>query len=275
MPLRVELPPTFADILRQTDRSQVGMWVCSGSTTNAEICAGSGVDWLLLDGEHSPLSLSSIQTQLQVIAAYATTPVVRVPANDRVLIKQYLDVGAQNILVPMVNSAAEAREAVRAMRYPPEGVRGVGSALARGARWNRVDSYLSKANTELVSLIVQIETVEAAKNAHEIASTEGVDAVFIGPSDLAASMGLIGQQEHPDVLSQVYQVVEAVRAAGRPVGVNAFVPERAHAYLDDGVDFILVGADVSLLARHSEALATHFIDERFGKNTPLSERQSY
>lgn len=138
MPIRLELPETFTQKIAATDRGLAGMWLCSGSTIAAEIAAGSGLDWILIDGEHSPLSLESIQQQLQVIAAYPITPVVRTPVNDTVLIKQYLDLGVQNLLIPMVNTAEQAEAAVAAAHYPPRGVRGVGSALARGARWNRV-----------------------------------------------------------------------------------------------------------------------------------------
>ena len=274
MPLPVILPPTFAQRLADAERAQVGMWVCSGSTTAAEICAGSGLDWLLIDGEHAPLSLASIQEQLRAVAAYPATPVVRVPFNDRVLIKQDLDLGAQNLLVPMVDTAEAAAEAVRATRYPPEGVRGVGSALARGARWNRVERYLQRADDELVSLFVQIESAKAVKDAKAIAATPGVDGIFIGPSDLAASMGLIGQQSHPEVVDPVQRAIAAGQEAGKKVGINAFDPALAHGYLDQGVDFILVGADVALLARQSEGLAALFIDERAGRE-PEAEPTSY
>ena len=274
MPIRLNLPPTFAQRLAEADRGLAGMWVCSGSPLVAEICAGSGLDWLLIDGEHSPLSLESIQLQLQAIAAYPITPLVRLPHNDRVLIKQYLDLGAQNLLVPMVNSAAEAEDAVRSLRYPPAGVRGVGSALSRGGRWNRVDGYLRRANDEHVSLTVQIETAEAVEHVEEIVGTDGVDAIFIGPSDLAASMGLIGEQSHPEVLARVRRAIAAGKAAGKPVGINAFDPALAQQYLDEGMDFILVGADVALLARGSERFADDFIHGRTG-GASGGERASY
>jgi 4-hydroxy-2-oxoheptanedioate aldolase len=246
------------------------MWLCSGSTVNAEIAAGSGLDWILIDGEHAPLSLESIQTQLQVLAAYPATPVVRVPVNNEVIIKQYLDLGAQNLLVPMVNSGDEAAAAVRAVRYPPAGVRGVGAALSRGGRWNRIDGYLQRANDEFVSLTVQIESAAAVENVEDIVGTDGVDAIFIGPSDLAASMGLIGQQTHPDVVAGVQRAIAAARAAGKPVGINAFDQKVALGYLDDGIDFILVAADVSLLARASEALAATFVEGRSAGETRAS-----
>jgi 4-hydroxy-2-oxoheptanedioate aldolase len=255
VPLR--LRPTLAAALAGAVRPLAGMWVCSGSPLVAEICAGSGLDWLLVDMEHSPNGLGSVLAQLQVIAAYDITPVVRVPVGDAVTIKQVLDLGAQNILVPMVSSAEQARAAVEAVRYPPRGRRGVGSALARSARWNRVEGYLADAD-EHVSLFVQVETAAAAAAAAEIAAVDGVDGVFLGPSDLAASMGLLGQQTHPRVVDAVLHAFRAVRGAGTPVGVNAFDPAAARAYLDAGASFILVGADVALLARGSEALAAAF-----------------
>jgi len=256
MPLH--LSPSFREQLAASDRPLIGMWACSGSSLVTEVAAGSGLDWLLIDMEHSANTLESTLLQLQVVAAYPITPVVRVPSNDTVAIKQVLDLGAQNLIVPMVSSAEEARAAVSATRYPPEGVRGVGSALARSARWNRVDGYL-RDSARHTSLIVQIETVAGVEAASEIAAVEGVDAVFVGPSDLSASMGLLGQQTHPDVVAAVEQVFAAVAAAGTPVGVNAFDPSAADAYTAAGADFVAVGADVAMLARASEALAARFI----------------
>lgn len=249
--------PTFRDALRAASRPLAGMWVCSGSPLVAEICAGAGLDWLLIDMEHSPNGLESVLAQLYAVSAYPSTPLVRVPTGDIVTIKQVLDLGAQNILVPMVSSVAEARAAVEAVRYPPRGRRGVGSALARSARWNRTDGYLQNADDH-VSLFVQIETADAVDAAADIAAVDGVDGVFVGPSDLAASMGLLGQQTHPDVEAAVLRAFDAVRAAGKPVGVNAFDPAVAERYLAAGAAFILVGADVALLARGSEALAARW-----------------
>ncbi|GAA4478232.1 HpcH/HpaI aldolase/citrate lyase family protein [Microbacterium panaciterrae] len=256
MPLR--LSPTFRAHLAESDRPLIGMWACTGSPLVTEIAAGSGMDWLLIDGEHSANTLESLQGQLQVAAAYPITPVVRVPSNDAVAIKQVLDLGAQNLIVPMVSSADEARAAVAATRYPPEGIRGVGSALARSARWNRVEDYLVEA-AQHVSLTVQIETGAGVERAAEIAAVDGVDAVFVGPSDLSASMGLLGRQTHPDVVAAVERVFAAVAAVGKPVGVNAFDPVAADAYIAAGADFVAVGADVALLARASEALAARFL----------------
>ncbi|ANC31985.1 HpcH/HpaI aldolase family protein [Isoptericola dokdonensis] len=256
MPL--PLNPTFRAALAAADRPLAGMWVCSGSPLVAEICADAGLDWLLVDMEHGPNDLPSVLAQLQAVAAFPVAPLVRVPSDDAVTIKQVLDLGAQNLLVPMVSSAAQARAAVEAVHYPPRGRRGVGSALARSGRWNRVDGYLTDA-ADHVSLFVQVEDVDGVAAAAEIAAVDGVDGVFVGPSDLAASLGLLGQQTHPDVRAAVLRTFDAVRAAGKPVGVNAFDPAVAEAYLAAGASFVLVGADVALLARGSEALAARFV----------------
>ncbi|GAT72358.1 HpcH/HpaI aldolase family protein [Microbacterium hydrocarbonoxydans] len=256
MPLRLD--PSFRERIAGSDRALIGMWACSGSPLVTEVAAGSGLDWLLIDMEHSANTLESVLVQLQVAAAYPIAPVVRVPWSDPVAIKQVLDLGAQNIIVPMVSSAEEARAAVSATRYPPEGVRGVGSALARSARWNRVERYLNE-SAQHTSLTVQIETAAGVDAAAEIAAVDGVDAVFVGPSDLSASMGLLGQQTHPEVVAAVEKVFAAVQGAGKPVGVNAFDPAAADAYIAAGADFVAVGADVALLARASESLAARFI----------------
>ncbi|MET0782890.1 MAG: HpcH/HpaI aldolase/citrate lyase family protein [Leifsonia flava] len=267
--MSLHLKPTLRHDLAEASRPLAGIWACSGSALVAEICAGSGLDWMLIDMEHSPNGLESVLAQLQAVAAYPITPVVRVPIGDVVTIKQVLDLGAQTLLVPMVSTAAEARALVEAVHYPPRGRRGVGSALARSGRWNRVDDYLRNAGDH-VCLLVQIETAEGVENAADIAGVDGIDGVFVGPSDLAASMGLLGQQTHPDVVASVRRTFDAVRAAGKPVGVNAFDPAVADAYADAGASFILVDADVALLARGSEALATRWIP-----GTDASGRPSY
>lgn len=269
MPIRLSLPETFAARLAAASRPQIGLWVCSGNPIMAEIAAGSGVDWVLIDGEHSPNGLESILAQLYAVSAYPVAPVVRVPFGDPVVIKQVLDLGAQNLLVPMVDSAEQAAEIVRAVRYPAVagsaagGIRGVGAALARSARWNRVEHYLRDASST-ISLTVQIESAAAIAAVDEIVAVDGVDAVFIGPADLAASMGHLGQPGRPEVVDAVLTAIRAANAAGVPVGVNAFVPEEAERFLAEGADFVAVGADVSLFARASEALADRFVGARDG-----------
>jgi len=264
MPLRIDPEPTFRDALAGADRPLAGMWVCSGSPLVAEICAGAGLDWLLIDAEHSPNGLESILAQLQAVHGYPGHVLVRPPVNDAVVFKQYLDLGVQNLLVPMVNSAAEAEAAVAATRYPPQGVRGVGSALARSARWNRIPDYLARAG-DTISVTVQIESVAAVEAVADILAVDGVDAIFLGPSDLAASMGLLGQQEHPQVRAGVEHCLAAAKKAGKPAGVNAFNGGTARAYMAAGASFVLVGADVALLARGSENLAAEFIGPAAGE----------
>ncbi|MBZ8176828.1 2-dehydro-3-deoxyglucarate aldolase [Corynebacterium poyangense] len=255
--MSLHLAPPFPHLFDASDRPKTGLWICSGSPTAAEIIGGSGCDWVLIDGEHSPITVEKTLSLLQAVAAYPVVPVVRVPVNDTVLIKQFLDLGAQNIMVPMVHTAEDARRAVAAMHYPPRGVRGVGSALARSSRWNLVDNYLAHA-AESISLIVQIESAEAVSQAAEIAGTEGVDALFIGPSDLAASMGYLGQQTHPEVLDNVRRTIAAAKEARVVVGVNCFNLEQARSYAEQGVDFIAIGADVQILASGSQAMLAKF-----------------
>ena len=257
MPFLIEPDPSFKDALHHADHALSGIWVCSGSPLVAEICAGAGFDWIFIDAEHSPNGLESILGQLQAVRGYPVIPVVRPPVNDTVVIKQYLDLGVQSLIIPMVNNAEQARAAVAACHYPPTGVRGVGSALARSARWNRIPDYLTRAG-ETLTLMVQIESAEAVSNVEEIVGTDGVDGIFIGPSDLAASMGVIGQQDHPEVRAAVEQSIATGKAAGKYVGVNAFSEETATRYIELGADYVGVGADVALLARGTEALAAKF-----------------
>ncbi|QEO13639.1 HpcH/HpaI aldolase/citrate lyase family protein [Agromyces intestinalis] len=263
MPIRMNLPDTFAARLAAADRPQIGLWVCSASPLMAEVVAGSGVDWVLIDAEHSPNDLQTILHQLYAVSGYPVAPVVRPPIGDTVVVKQYLDLGVQNLLVPMVDSAEHARALVRAVRYPGEaaGVRGVGASLARSSRWNRVEGYLADASST-VSLTVQIESATAVANVEEILAVDGVDAIFVGPADLAGSMGLLGQPSHPDVVEAALTAIRAARAAGKPAGINAFVPDEAERYLAAGASFAAVGADVALLARATESLADRFVGSR-------------
>jgi 4-hydroxy-2-oxoheptanedioate aldolase len=248
---------TFKDRLAARE-PMFGMWVASGSTVNAEICAGSGLDFLLLDGEHSPNDLPSLLAQLQAIAAYPIQAVVRPPIGDVVLIKQYLDIGATALLVPMVTSAEQAERLVAAVRYPPRGIRGVGSALARSARWGRDAGYLDGAD-DGITLLVQVESAEALDAIEQIAAVDGVDGIFVGPSDLAASLGHLGHPEHPDVVARVEDAIQRIVAAGTPAGVNAFVEATARRCVELGASFVLVGADVTMLTRESGRLAATYV----------------
>lgn len=248
---------TFRDALAAAEAPLVGLWNASGSAVAAEIMAGSGADLLLVDGEHGPISISEMLPILQAAAAYPVTTIIRVPWNDPVIIKQALDLGAQNLLVPMISTAADAEAAVRAARYPGgedarAGTRGIGSALARSSRWGRIAGYVQDADAH-VSVTVQIETAEGVVNAAEIAAVDGVDAVFIGPADLAGSMGFPGRASEPAVVAAVDAAIDAVRSIGTPVGVNTFAEADADRCIARGAAFVFVAADVTLMARGSEA----------------------
>ncbi|MDZ7910689.1 MAG: HpcH/HpaI aldolase/citrate lyase family protein [Rhodococcus sp. (in: high G+C Gram-positive bacteria)] len=256
--MSLRLKPPFREVIRESPRALFGGWITTGSPVAAEIMAGSGLDWILIDMEHAPNGLESVLAQLYAVSGYPVTPVVRIPVADTVVIKQVLDLGAQSIVVPMISTAAQAAEVAQAAQYPPVGRRGVGSALARSARWNRVENYLENAAGH-VSVFVQIESTDAVGNARAIAETPGIDGVFVGPSDLAASMGLLGRQNHPDVVAAVHETFAQVATTGKPFGVNAFVAEQADAYVSAGARFVLVGADAALLARGSEDLAHRHI----------------
>ncbi|AZG45532.1 4-hydroxy-2-oxo-heptane-1,7-dioate aldolase [Gordonia insulae] len=242
------------------ERAQIGMWIASGNAYSAEICAGAGLDWLMLDLEHVPNDVRSTLAQLQTLAAYPVQVLVRPASADPIAIKQLLDIGATNLIIPMVESADEARAMVAATRYPPEGIRGVGSALARASRWNRISDYLVTADDSL-SLTVQVESAAALAQLDEIVAVDGIDAVFIGPADLAASLGHLGKPEHPTVVAAIEQALSQIKAAGKAAGVNAFNPALVDRYIAAGASFVLVGADVTVLARGSEALAARFIPQ--------------
>ncbi|EPQ1331926.1 4-hydroxy-2-oxoheptanedioate aldolase [Serratia marcescens] len=251
----------------QEKRPQIGLWLGLCSSYSAELLAGAGFDWLLIDGEHAPNNVQTVLGQLQAVAPYPSQPVVRPPWNDAVIIKQLLDVGAQTLLIPMIQNAEQARDAVRATRYPPHGVRGVGSALARASRWNRVPDYLQQAD-EHMCVLVQIETREAVKNLEAILQVEGVDGVFIGPADLSADMGFAGNPQHPEVQRTIDDAIARIRAAGKAPGILMANKALAQRYLEAGALFVAVGVDTTLLARAAEALANEF--KQGGAQAPSS-----
>ena len=236
---------------------QIGLWLGLANAYCGELAANAGFDWLLLDGEHAPNDLRGLLSQLQAIAPYASQAVVRPAIGDTALIKQLLDIGAQTLLVPMVDSARQAAELVRAMRYPPFGVRGVGSALARASRWNSIPDYLNNAD-EQMCLLVQIENVEGLANLDAIAAVEGVDGVFIGPMDLSASMGHRGNPGHPDVQSAIEDAITRIKRAGKAVGILSADENLARRYLELGCLFVAVGVDTTVLMRSLQTLAGKF-----------------
>lgn len=247
---------TFRDALR-AGQTQIGLWVGLADANAAEALAAAGYDWLLIDGEHAPNDPRSVLGQLRAVAPYAAHPVVRPVQGDTALIKQYLDIGAQTLLVPMVDTAEQAAQLASAMRYPPEGIRGIGASLARASAYNQVDDYLNQANGQMC-LLVQAETVTAMSNLAAIAATDGVDGVFFGPSDLSASMGLRGQPGHPSVKQAILDGIATVRAAGKAAGTLMVDPAMARFYLDAGATFVAVGVDTSLLVRAARDLAASF-----------------
>jgi 4-hydroxy-2-oxoheptanedioate aldolase len=237
-------------------RQQIGLWVSLASPYSAEIVAGSGFDWLLLDGEHSPNDPTTILPQLQATAAYPTSAIVRPAWNDKVLIKRYLDVGAQSLLIPYVQTVEEAEAAVAAIRYPLRGVRGV-AGVTRASRYGRVADYLTHAEEELC-LLVQVETRLGLDNLESIARVDGVDGIFIGPADLAAGLGHLGQQGHAEVQSAIQDAIKRTRACGKPAGILTPDEATARKYIEWGSIFTAVGLDAMILARESEKLAAKF-----------------
>ncbi|ARP94079.1 4-hydroxy-2-oxoheptanedioate aldolase [Bordetella genomosp. 13] len=240
-------------------RPQIGLWVGLADAYAAELLAGSGFDWLLIDGEHAPNDVRSVLAQLQAIAPYPSHPAVRPPIGDVALIKQLLDVGAQTLLIPMVETAEQAARMVVATRYPPAGIRGVGSVLARSSRWNQIPDYVHRADAEMC-LLVQVESAAALRNLDAIARVDGVDGVFFGPADLSASMGHLGNPGHPDVQRAILSGIAQVRAAGKAPGILASDPKLARQYLQAGALFVAVGVDTSLLAGAARTLAASFKD---------------
>lgn len=241
----------------QAGQRQIGLWVGLADANVAEALAGCGYDWLLLDGEHAPNDVRTVLEQLRAVAPYPVQPVVRPVQGEVALIKQYLDVSAQTLLVPMIDTPEQATQMVRAMRYPPHGIRGVGAALARASRWNQITDYLHRADGEMC-LLVQAETPRALENLAAIAATDGVDGVFFGPSDLSASMGHRGQPGHPEVQRAIVDGIATVHAAGKAAGLLATDQALAQRYLDAGALFVAVGLDTALLVRAATELARHF-----------------
>jgi 4-hydroxy-2-oxoheptanedioate aldolase len=235
----------------------LGLWLGLANAYAAEVVAGAGFDWLLIDGEHAPNDLGTILSILQALAAYPVHPVVRLPDHNPTFIKQVLELGATSLLVPMVESPDQARELVRAVRYPPAGIRGVGSGLARSSRFGRYGDYQKRAN-DRICLLVQIETRAAARQAAAITAVDGVDGVLLGPSDLAASMGLLGQPTHADVRGLIEGTIREVVAAGKPAGILCADETLARHYVSVGATFVALGADSSLLAQATSALVRRF-----------------
>ncbi|MFM2111457.1 MAG: hypothetical protein RLZZ271_117 [Pseudomonadota bacterium] len=252
-------PNKFKQALAQR-KGQIGFWMNMASPIASEICAGAGFDWLVIDCEHTPNTLSTLFAQLQALAAYPDThAVARVPVGDAALIKQYLDAGVQNILVPMVDTAEQAAHLVAACRYPQDDGRGGirGMAAARASRWGRYVDYYKAANGQ-ICVLLQVESREGLANLDAIAATPGVDGVFIGPTDLSAALGHVGNPGHPDVQQAIEQGIARILRAGKAPGILSADEALAQRYLEMGAVFVAVGTDTGLLVRHTTGLASRF-----------------
>jgi len=236
---------------------QIGLWLSMADPYMAEVSATAGFDWLLIDGEHAPNDLRSTLAALQAVAPHRAQPVVRAVQGDTALIKQLLDIGAKNLLVPMVDTAEQARALVSATRYPPLGIRGVGSAVGRASQWSARTDYLDIADAE-VCLLVQAETEAALANLPQICAVDGIDGVFIGPADLAASMGHRGRPGHPEVQAAIEAAMRTIVASGKAAGTLTSDPKLARRYLELGCSFVAVGVDVLLFAGAARKLAADF-----------------
>ncbi len=240
----------------KSGRQQIGLWCSLSSSYCAEVVAGAGFDWLLLDTEHSPTEPDTLLAQLQVVAAYPTHAVVRPAWNDMVMLKRYLDIGAQTVLIPYVQTEEEAARAVAYTRYPPDGMRGVAGAT-RATRFGRVADYHRRAADE-ICVLVQVETRLALDNLEKIANVDGVDGVFIGPSDLSAGLGHIGDVGHAEVQSAISDAIRRIAACGKAPGILTADEAAAKRYIELGCLFTAVGLDISILASESQKLAARF-----------------
>ena len=244
-------------------RVQIGLWLALANSYSAELLANTGFDWLLIDGEHAPNDVRSVLTQLQAIdsaASLRSNPsqaVVRLPVGDPTLIKQYLDIGAQTLLIPMVDTAEQAVRLVAATRYPPDGIRGMGSGISRVSRWQTYPAYVRDASTQ-VCLLVQAETPTAMDNIEAIAAINGIDGIFIGPADLAATMGHPGNSAHSDVVNATEAGIRRIVAAGKSPGILATTLSQANHWIGLGAQFVAVGVDTTLLANAARSLSASF-----------------
>jgi 4-hydroxy-2-oxoheptanedioate aldolase len=252
----MEIPKNRFKQALAADKAQIGLWGSIPSHYTAEVVAGAGFDWFLIDTEHTPADIENVLRQLQAIAAYPTAPVVRVPWNDMVTIKRVLDTGVQNILIPQVTTVEEAKNAVAYARYPEAGLRGVAGST-RATRFGRIENYFRQADAE-ICVLLQLESGEALKNLEAIAAIDGVDGIFIGPADLHAALGHLGEVAHKEVLPVIDDAIVRIAKAGKAPGILTANEELARRWLKLGATFVAVGADVGILARGADALAAKF-----------------
>jgi len=266
----MEMPVNTFKRALQTGVPQIGLWLGLADSYVAEVLAGTGFDWLLIDCEHAPNDPRSALLQLQALAAYPVHPIVRPVHGSVELVKQYLDLGVQTLLIPMVETPEQAAIMVAATRYPPRGVRGVGSALARSSRWNQIDDYIGRCDEEMC-VLVQVESVRALENLESIAAVPGVDGVFFGPADLSASMGLPGKPMDPAVQSAIAQGIATVKRAGKAAGSISGDNRVARDYLAQGATFVAVGVDTTVLVKAASQLAAAFKSPSFEGHSSLPD----
>lgn len=250
------LPPNKFKSHIKSSNTQIGLWMGIGDAATAEICADTGFEWLVIDAEHGPNTLHDVLDQLRAVGD-ASHAVVRVRSDERPVIKQMLDLGARNLLVPMIYSATQAREVVQSVFYPPLGVRGVGAALVRASKYGAINDYLHTANND-ICLLLQVETYSGIKNLDEILSVNNIDGIFIGPSDLAADMGYPGNPEAPEVQAVIMDALKRIHAANCAAGILTSNIELAQKYREIGVSFLAVGADVSVFRQALLKLRSRF-----------------
>lgn len=253
----MDMPKNHFKSALRDGRAQVGIWCTIAGSDNAEALAGCGFDWMLIDTEHSTVGLDTVKSMLQAAAPYPTQTVVRPGWNDAVEIKRLLDAGAMSILVPYVQNAAEATRAVSAVRYAPQGTRGM-AGITRASRYGAIDGYLARANEE-ICLLVQVETAEALRNIESIAAVDGVDGIFVGPADLAASMGYPGNPGAPEVQAAILDAIARIRACGKPAGILSLDPAFLQRAVAAGSVFTAVDVDQAILLRGARALAKQWI----------------
>ncbi|WP_300000623.1 2-dehydro-3-deoxyglucarate aldolase [uncultured Cedecea sp.] len=235
---------------------QIGCWSALASPISTEVLGLAGFDWLVLDGEHAPNDISTFIPQLMALKGSASAPVVRVPTNDAVIMKRLLDIGFYNFLIPFVETEEEARQAVAATRYPPLGIRGV-SVSHRANMFGTVPDYFAQSDKN-ITILVQIESQAGLDNIDAIAATEGVDGIFVGPSDLAATLGHLGNAGHPEVQQAIKHIFARAKAMGKPSGILAPVEADARRYLEWGATFVAVGSDLGLFRAASQKLSDTF-----------------
>ncbi|NRB20527.1 MAG: HpcH/HpaI aldolase/citrate lyase family protein [Rhodobacteraceae bacterium] len=246
----------FKQALANGER-QIGCWLSFAEASAAEIMGTAGFDWLVIDGEHGPNDIRSIRDQLMALQASDSHPVVRVPVSETWILKQVLDAGAQTVLVPIIESAEQAREVVRACQYPPHGTRGVGATAARATGFGSVSEYIQTADQQ-ICVLLQVETRAGIAALDEILTVEGVDGVFIGPADLSTDMGFQGNAAHPEVRQVIADALSRIAASGKAPGILGISEEATQSYLDMGAQFLAVGIDVLLLVQSARALAAHW-----------------